>query len=302
VLDLNDPVESMLKMLRRLIGEDIHLAWLPVMNAGLVNMDPSQIDQILANLCINARDAIVGTGRITIETDAVCLDETFCAGYSDLVPGDYVKLTISDDGFGMSQEIQKNLFEPFFTTKELGKGTGLGLATVYGIVKQNKGIITVSSEIGKGSCFTVFLPRVGNDSNPEYEKVADLSAAIRNITILVVEDSPPLLDMTAKMIKHLGHNALTASTPDEAVRVATEHKALIQLLLTDVIMPDMNGKELSKKLTAIYPGLKTIFMSGYTADIIAHQGVLEQNVNFIQKPFMLKDLLAKINETLSTIH
>lgn len=299
ILDLNDTVESMLKMLRRLIGEDIHLAWLPVMNAGLVNMDPSQIDQILANICINARDAITGIGKITIETDSVYLDETGCEGYSDLLPGDYVKLMISDDGCGMSKEVQKNLFEPFFTTKEPGKGTGLGLATVYGIVRQNKGMINVVSEPGKGSCFTIYLPRVLGDTDQENQYNTGLSEKNRSVTVLLVEDSSTLLNMTAKMLQHLGHIVLTATTPAEALRVAKEHNDAIHLLLTDVIMPEMNGRDLSKTLSVIYPTLRTIFMSGYTADIIAPHGVLEKGINFIQKPFSLKDLSNKIKETIS---
>lgn len=296
ILDFNDTVEGMLKMLRRLIGEDIHLAWHPVMNAGRVNMDPSQINQILANLCVNARDAIDGTGKITIETDTELMNESFCSCHSNLTPGEYVMLRIIDDGCGMSQEVQKNLFEPFFTTKEMGKGTGLGLATVYGIVKQNNGMITVSSEPGKGTCFTIYLPRFLGHSDHDDRDTAELSEKKRSITVLLVEDSSTLLSMTAKMLEHLGHRVITASTPDEALRVAKDNDRGVQLLLTDVIMPEMNGKDLSKVLSSIYPGLMTLFMSGYTADIIAPHGVLEKGIHFIQKPFVLKELSTKINE------
>ena len=301
ILDFNDTVESMLKMLRRLIGEDIHLAWLPGISAGMVNMDPSQIDQILANLCVNARDAISASGTITIQTDAVYLDETFCSGHSSISPGHYIKLVISDDGCGMSREVQKNLFEPFFTTKELGKGTGLGLATVYGIVKQNKGRITVQSEPGKGSSFILYLPRVLAPTDGEDQEKVSSRLENRSATVLLVEDSSTLLNMTAQMLRHLGHKVLTASSAEEAMNVVKTHQGGIQLLLTDVIMPDMNGKNLSQALSTLYPDLKTLYMSGYTADIIAPHGVLEKGIHFIHKPFKLSELSRKINETLTSL-
>ncbi len=295
VLDLNQVVEGMLKMLRQLIGEDIDLAWLPGKNIGLVKMDPSQIDQILANLCVNARDAIGETGRITIETDTVTFDPTYGVAHS-VVPGDYVLLAVSDNGCGMDAETLSHLFEPFFTTKE--RGTGLGLATVYGIVKQNKGVINVYSEPGQGTTCKIYLPRhaVGIDQMPR-ANVTQPNARGHE-TILLVEDEPMILEMTATMLKLQGYTVLAAATPGEAIQLAREHAGAISLLMTDVVMPEMNGRHLAKILLSLYPGLKPLFMSGYTANVIAHQGVLDEGVHFIQKPFIMKDLAAKIREVL----
>ena len=298
VLDLNEAVEGMLKMLRRLIGEDIDLVWLPDKNLWPVKVDPSQIDQILANLCINARDAIEGVGKLTIETGTTAFDEAYCAEHPGFVPGEYVLLAVSDDGSGMDKETQDKLFEPFFTTKEMGKGTGLGLATVYGIVKQNNGFINVYSEPGHGTTFKIYLPwHVGK---AEQLKIIDSTQAISrgHETVLLVEDESAILEITTTMLEHLGYTVLAASTTGEAIRLANEHPGEIHLLITDVVMPEMNGRKLAERLMPLHPNLKLLFMSGYTSNVIAHQGVLNEGVCFIQKPFSMKDFATKVREVL----
>lgn len=298
VLDLNEVVEGMLKMLRRLIGEDIDLAWLPGGGLWPVRIDPSQIDQILANLCVNARDAIGDTGKVTIETENVTVDEAYCSGHVGFLPGEFVVLAVSDDGCGMDADTLGRLFEPFFTTKELGKGTGLGLATIYGIVKQNQGFVNVYSEPGRGSTFRIYLPRHRTD--PSERPVAEpVRPSVRSHgTILVVEDEPAILVVVKAMLERDGYAVLAASTPDEAIRLATTHVGEIRLLLTDVIMPRMNGRDLASRLRAFHPGIEPLFMSGYTANVIAHHGVLDEGVHFIAKPFSAADLVAKVEEVL----
>ncbi len=302
VLDLNETVTGMLKMLGRLIGEDITLDWLPGAALWAVRMDPSQIDQVLANLCVNARDAITAAGgRITIETGNVAFDETDCLRHADCVPGEYVLLAVSDNGCGMDKETQERLFEPFFTTKGVGQGTGLGLATVYGIVKQNKGMINVYSERGKGTTFKLYWPRHTGRTEPRPQAESQGTPLARGQeTILMVEDEPAILAMARAMIERLGYRVIAASTPGEALRLAQEHAGQIHLLMTDVIMPEMNGRELAKRLLSLYPDLKRLFMSGYTANVIAHHGVLDEGVQFLQKPFTLKDLSTKIRQALES--
>jgi len=298
VLDLNETVEGMLKMLRRLIGEDIDLAWLPGGNLAPVRVDPSQLDQILANLCVNARDAIAGVGKITIETGAAALDKAYCAEHAGFVPGEYVLLAVSDNGCGMDAETLGHLFEPFFTTKELGKGTGLGLATVYGAVKQNNGFINVYSEPGHGTTFRIYLPRHAAKTVRPAEKGSEEPVARGHETVLLVEDEPAILEMVTMMLKREGYTVVGAGTPGEAIRLAREHTGPIHLLMTDVVMPEMNGRDLARNLMSIYPGINRLFMSGYTANVIAHHGVLDEGVHFIQKPFSMEDLAVKIREAL----
>ncbi len=298
VLNLNEAMESMLKMLRRLIGEEIDLVWRPGKALWLVQMDPAQIDQLLANLCINARDAIVGGGRITIETGNKIFDADFCSGHKGYIPGNYVMLTVTDDGSGMDRETRQHIFEPFFTTKGVGQGTGLGLAMAYGIVKQNGGFIDVYSEPDQGTSFKIYLPRCSGQEEPA-ETAGPLKPVGRGQeTVLLVEDEPAILDLGKQLLEIQGYRVLPAATPGKAIRLAEEHCGEIHLLLTDVIMPEMNGRELSRKLLFLYPGLKCLFMSGYTADIIAHHGVLEEGVHFLQKPFSLDALAAKVREAL----
>jgi PAS domain S-box-containing protein len=300
VLDLNRTVEGMLKMLHRLIGEDIELTWNPAVALWPVNMDPSQIDQILANLCVNARDAIGGVGKMTIETGNRTFDQDYCASHAGYIEGAYVQIVVSDNGSGMDREMLAHLFEPFFTTKAVGKGTGLGLATVYGIVKQNNGFINVYSEPGQGTTFKVYLPRHGSGPKQEVESAATIEATGGHEIILLVEDEPSILQMTKMMLERRGYTVLATSTPGEAIRIAREHPAEIHMLITDVVMPEMNGRDLARNLLSLYPSMKRLFMSGYTADVIAHHGVLDKGVNFIQKPFSGKDLAAKVREALAS--
>lgn len=298
VLNMNETVANMLKMLQRLIGEDIDLKWQSKANLWSIRADPSQIDQILANLCVNARDAIMRVGKVTIETVNTNLDEAYCADHEGLVPGDYVLLTVSDDGCGMDKETMDKIFEPFFTTKGVGKGTGLGLAMVYGIVKQNNGFIQVYSEPGQGTTFKIYLPRyIGETDEVKTEELPEPPKGGQE-TVLVVEDEPALLDLNKLLLEAQGYRVLSASTPNEALRLAEECTEGIHLLMTDVVMPEMNGRELAEKLLSLYPRLKCLFTSGYTAEIIAHHGVLDKGVYFIQKPFSRRDLAAKVREVL----
>lgn len=297
VLDLNDTVSGMLKMLGRLIGEDLELRWQPVAEVWRVNMDPAQLDQILANLVVNARDAIDGQGAITLATENVVFDDAYCADHPGFVPGEFVFLSVSDTGCGMSPETLERLFEPFFTTKELGSGTGLGLATVYGVVKQNDGFINVYSEPGLGSTFKIYLPRHRGAEEPAAETAVE-PPRTGTETVLLVEDEPAILHLTARVLTHLGYTVLAAASPVEALALADEHGERLDLLVTDVVMPAMTGKELADRLLAAYPGLKVLYMSGYTADVIGRRGVLDEGVQFIQKPFPVSGLGAKIRETL----
>ena len=298
VLDLNEIITNMLKMLQRLIGEDIDLKWQSEANLWLVKMDPTQIDQILANLCINARDAISDTGKITIETGNITLNKVYCADHEASAPGEYVMLIVSDNGCGMDKETIEKIFEPFFTTKGVGKGTGLGLATVFGIVKQNNGFIYVYSEPGQGTTFTIYLPRHVGKAGQVQPEVKQAPAQRGQETILLVEDEPDILNLTKMLLERQGYTVLAANTPGKAISLAGEHVGEINLLMTDVVMPEMNGRDLAKHLLALYPHLKCLFTSGYTADVIAHHGVLDEGVHFIQKPFSIKALAAKVREAL----
>ncbi|MBU3937153.1 MAG: PAS domain S-box protein, partial [Proteobacteria bacterium] len=298
VLDLNQAVESMLNMLRRLIGENIDLAWLPGAELAPVKMDPVQIDQLLANLCVNARDAIVDVGKVTIETGNVAFDEAYCAEHPGFVAGGYVLLAVSDDGCGMDKKTLDQIFEPFFTNKEVGQGTGLGLSVVYGIVKQNNGFINVYSEPEKGTTFKIYLSRYADQVfKIKRERIAEIPLSHGEM-VLVVEDEPALLKMSKLMLEKLGYRVIAASTPHEALGVAEEHAGEIHLLLTDVVMPGMNGCDLAERMQTRNPRLKILFMSGYTANVIAHRGVLGEGTNFIQKPFSMNDLAVKVREAL----
>ncbi|MFO7568849.1 MAG: PAS domain S-box protein, partial [Smithellaceae bacterium] len=297
-LDLNKTVESMLKMLTRLIGEDIDLVWLPRTGPCPIKMDPVQVDQILANLCVNARDAIADVGKITIETGEAVFDDTYCAAHFGYVEGDYVLLAVSDDGCGMDKETLDQIFDPFFTSKAVGQGTGLGLSMVHGIVKQNNGFINVYSEVGKGTTFKIYLPRYSEQAVAAHQdKVVAVPLGHGEI-ILVVEDEPELLTLDKMILEKLGYRVLVAATPTEALRLAHEHAHKIDLLITDIILPEMNGRELAERLQSLCPEMKIMFMSGYTANVIAFRGVLDTNVNFIQKPFSITDLSVAVRNAL----
>ncbi len=295
-LDLNRAVEGMLRMLRRLIGEDVSLVWRPGDGPATVRMDPTQVDQILANLCVNARDAITGAGRITIETGIETLGEDV-ARPEGVAPGDYVRLTVSDDGCGMDEETRLHAFEPFFTTKESGQGTGLGLATVYGIVRQNEGVIRLESAPGRGTRCVLWLPWAELASVVEApEKTPEATSA--GESILLVEDEPANLRVTRLLLERLGYRVTGVGTPAEALALDDAVLVSFDLLLTDVVMPGMNGRELAGRLARRRPGLRCLFMSGYTADVIAHHGILEGGVDFIQKPFSKTVLAARLRAVL----
>ncbi len=293
-LDLNQAVEKSLKMLRRLVGEDVSLVWQPVTELGSIKIDPIQIDQILTNLCVNARDAIEDIGNITIETGKALFDEQYCAQHIGFIPGRYIMLAVSDDGCGMDKEMLRKIFEPFFSSKEVGKGTGLGLSTVYGIVKQNNGFINVYSEPGNGTIFHVYLMEYSDTVANIQHEIVEIAPAGHGETVMFVEDEPALLKLGVLMLEQLGYQVLAAATPVEALALAGDSHDEMSLLITDVVMPGMNGRELAERIKILYPAMQTLFMSGYTASVITKRGVLEDGVNFIQKPFSMKDLGVKV--------
>jgi CheY-like chemotaxis protein len=297
LLDVNATVTGMISMLRRLIGEDIQLNWIPAAQPCMVDIDPAQVDQILANLCVNARDAIVGVGTIIIETAAATIDGSYSKRHVEALPGAYIQLSVSDSGGGMDKETVGRLFEPFFTTKEPGKGTGLGLATVYGIVKQNHGFLNVYSEPDHGTTFKIYLP-AKRQKEENMENNASLSPPAGHETVLLVEDEPAMLHMATQLLQRLGYHVLPAPTPGEAIRIASTYEGTIDLLVTDVVMPEMNGRQLATHLCTILPGLRCLFMSGYTNNVIAHRGVLDEGIQFIAKPFTTTAFGNKIREIL----
>ena len=298
ILDLNMTVEGMLKMIRRLIGEDLELVWLPGDGVWSVNMDPSQLDQILVNLCVNARDAIADVGHVTIETQNMTFDEEYCAEHDGFRPGDFALLMVSDDGCGMNRELVEKIFEPFFTTKKLGEGTGLGLSTVYGIVKQNLGFINVYSEPGEGTTIKVYLPRHASMADTQEHRDPEDIPRANGETILLVEDEESILVLGQRMLAALGYTVLIAGSPEEAITLARTTESKIDLLITDVIMPGMNGRVLAEQLQAVRPTIKVLYMSGYTANVIAHHGVLNKGVHFVPKPLSRQLLATKVREAL----
>jgi PAS domain S-box-containing protein len=298
LLDLNDTISGMFKMLRRLIREDIDLSWMPGMELWQVKIDPIQVDQVLVNLLVNAGDAISGSGAIIIKTENVFIEDSSVGESGELAPGDYVLLSVSDTGTGMSREVREKAFEPFFTTKELGKGTGLGLSTVYGIIKQNDGFIYVESKPREGATFKIYLPRSEDEAAAAPSGEAGGERRKGTETILLVEDDEAILNLSRMILESLGYAVIAAHTPLHAIQLAEEHTGNIRLLLTDVVMPGMNGRELLETLRVAIPGLKHLFMSGYTADVIAHRGVVDEGVNFIQKPFRIDDLATKVRQVL----
>ena len=299
VLDLNATISNMLNLLRRLIGEDVMIIWQPDAALWPVTLDPSQIDQILTNLIINARDAIQGTGTITIETRNTTLDQPYCDLHAGATPGNYVLLTVSDTGCGMDRETLAHIFEPFFTTKAFGKGTGLGLSMVYGIVKQNNGFISVYSEPGQGTQFKIYWPYVlGENAHPAIGH-APAAAVGGDETILLVEDEEAVRAIARNFLSSLGYTVLAAEDPEKALRLAAEHPGEIQLLLTDVIMPGMNGRDLAQRLSEIRPSMKRLFISGFTADVLTQRGILADGLNFLGKPFTRDKLARKVREALT---
>ena len=298
VVNLNQIVGDMDQMLQRLIGEDIELVTLPRENLGSVMADTGQIEQVVLNLAINARDAMPRGGKLTIETAEAELDENYSAFHFDVPPGHYVSLIVSDNGIGMDAKTLSYAFEPFFTTKEIGKGTGLGLSTVYGIVKQSGGHVTVYSEPGVGTTFKIYLPRVEALPDVTASSTRHPVQAGGTETVLVVEDEEPVRRLVCRSLEAQGYKTLSAAGPNEALAVCEEHAGEIHLMLTDVVMPRLGGKGLAKQATAVRPGMKVLFMSGYTDDAIVHHGVLDAGTPFLQKPFTPSALSRKVREVL----
>lgn len=298
VIDLNNIIDDMLKMLHRLIGENIELIWIPGNRLWHVNLDPAQLNQVIVNLIVNARDAIKDIGTITIETNNIVLDQVYCKSHPGFEPGEYVMLAISDNGIGMGKDTLEHIFEPFFTTKDVDKGSGLGLPTVYGIIKQNNGFINVYSEPKKGTTFKIYIPRLeGDTAGSQVSENTDIAMS-KGETVLVVEDERDVLDLCVYMLEELGYKVIAANRPTEAIKGIRDYKGDIHLLITDVIMPEMNGKELATAIKEIRPIIKCLFMSGYANNAIVHNGIIMDDTTYLQKPFTFHDLSFKIREAL----
>jgi PAS domain S-box-containing protein len=298
VLDLNAATSELEKMLRRLIGEHIEITFKRSPALGLVKMDPGQVEQVLMNLAVNARDAMPQGGKLCIETANVELDETYARQNLFVTPGPHVMLSVSDTGCGIDKETQLHIFEPFFTTKEPGKGTGLGLSTVYGIAKQNAGYIMVYSEVGKGTTFRLYLPRLAGAAEVVPQLHAPETVPCGTETVLIVEDEEPLRILARTCLESNHYSVLDAPDGAAALELVKKHPGRIHLLLTDVVMPGINGRELANRLTALQPEIKVLYMSGYTNDLIDQQGILDQDTALIEKPFTLRSLLAKVYQVL----
>jgi PAS domain S-box-containing protein len=298
VLDLNAVVADTLKMLERLIGENIELITIPAPDLGRVKADQGQIEQVIRNLAINARDAMPQGGKLTITIANAEMDDISIRQHPGAVPGSYVVLSVSDTGCGMDHGTQTHIFEPFFTTKELGKGTGLGLSTVYGIMKQSGGYISVYSELGRGTTFKSYLPRV-EQSVTQGSPGKNIKEPVRAWeTVLLVEDSSPLRELARELLEHNGYTVLEAANGADAIQVAEKYGKPIHLLLTDVVMPGMDGSKLAERMSHTYPGIKVLYMSGYTDDAIVHHGVLDSGITLLQKPFTRESLTRKVREVL----
>lgn len=295
--EINDVIDSIKKMIGRLIGEDIDLIFIPGKDIWKIKVDFSQINQVMINLAVNARDAIAKEGTLTIKTTNITFEEDYCSKNVGFIKGQFIMISINDSGKGMDEETLSHIFEPFFTTKKQGKGTGLGLSIVYGIATQNNWLIKVYSKLGVGTTFEIYIPRWIGKKKQNKISAKKLETS-KTGTILLVEDDDMVREMTMKMLTSVGYSVITASSPDQAISYCKKDNFDFQLLLTDVIMPKMNGKELRDTIELIRPGIKTLFMSGYSANVIAHRNVSEHGVNFIQKPFHLDELIQKIQESL----
>jgi two-component system, cell cycle sensor histidine kinase and response regulator CckA len=286
------------KMLRRVIGEDIELAIHLQPDLGRVKADPGQLSQVLMNLAVNSRDAMPNGGKLVIETANVELDDTYGRQHLGAKPGPHVMLALSDTGTGMNSEILSHIFEPFFTTKETGKGTGLGLSMVYGIVKQSNGYIMAYSEPGRGTTFKIYFPRTEESVSPAYKLEEEIRRGTE--TVMVVEDEAALRELTCVLLEDAGYTVLESSGAEEAIETAKDLQRKIDLLLTDVVMPRLDGRELANQMVSLRPNLRVLFMSGYTDDVIGHRGVLTQGTILVQKPFTKRTLLKKVRETLDS--
>jgi PAS domain S-box-containing protein len=300
VINLNDVVLNLDSLLRRLIGEDIEVFTVPASDLGSVKADPGQIEQVIMNLALNSRDAMPHGGKLTLETSNATLDDAYSRQHQPVEPGRYVMLAVSDTGMGMGPETLSRIFEPFYTTKEVGKGTGLGLSMVYGIVKQSGGYIWVYSEPNRGTTFKIYLPRV---DQPAEQAAADKRPAqvMRGTeTILLVEDDPQLRQLSSSVLSHCGYRVLTAGTPEEGLEICKTNQRDIRLLVTDVVMPRINGRQLAERVLQFCPNLKVLYISGYTDNAIVHYGVLDPGLWFLPKPFTLSALVAKVREVLDS--
>ena len=301
VLDLNSVVKGTEKMVRRLIGEDIEVVTVLPPELGAIRSDPAQLEQVIINLAVNARDAMPNGGKLIFETANVQLDQTYADTHSAVTPGPYVMLAVSDTGSGMDAHTRAHVFEPFFTTKEKGKGTGLGLATVYGIVKQSRGNIWVYSELGVGTTFKIYLPRVVASMEPAQPLLIRTSQPQGSETILLVEDEESIRSLVLRILQAHGYTVLEAGRPYEALEISKRFDGPIHLLFTDVVMPQMSGREVAERISAARPNTKILYMSGYTDQAIAHHGVLNPGVPFLQKPFTPEALTLKVREVLDTV-
>jgi CheY-like chemotaxis protein len=299
VLDLNEVVQGSEQMLRRLLGEDIELVMRYDSNVSRVRVDPGQIDQVVMNLSLNARDAMPTGGKLTIETKDVVLDESYATGHFGVVPGPYVMLAVSDTGIGMDADTQSRIFEPFFTTKEAGKGTGLGLSTVFGIVRQSEGHIWVYSEPGNGSTFKVYLPRAAGQEI-DLEDFVEPVTLDGTETILLVEDQDEVRRVAQEILTRHGYHVIAAQNAGEALLGCERHPRTIHLLLTDVIMPQMSGRELADRLASVRPEMKVLYMSGYTDNAIVHHGILDSGLAYVQKPLVPEALARRVREVLDS--
>ena len=298
VLNPNKVVLNVEKMLRRLIGEDIEFCTVLDPSAGNIKADPGQIEQVIMNLAVNARDAMPKGGKLTVTTANTFLDDCNLEHFPDLSPGEYVMLAITDTGTGMSEEVKAHLFEPFFTTKPAGKGTGLGLATCFGIVKQNAGHINLDSELGRGTTFKIYFPQVQSALEHAYAPTQPAAVAGGCETVLLVEDEPAVRELTAYILRDKGYTVFEAANGEEGLRLAHQHEGKIDLVVTDVVMPVMGGKEMADNLRASYPDTKVLFTSGYTEDAIGQHGVLRPGIVFLQKPYVTATLARKVREVL----
>ncbi len=299
VMNVNSAIENMIKMIKRLIGENVYLDWVPRIDIPNVFIDPSQFDQIILNLCVNARDAVNDGGRITISTALETIDNiSGLSEHNSMEPGDYCVITVRDNGSGMDPDTLSHIFEPFFSTKSQTQGTGLGLATIYGIVKQNHGYIHVSSEINQGSEFQIFLPVYDETGEAEIKNETSGFPQGQGELIVLVEDEPAILKMAEIMISSLGYEVWATRSASDVIESFEKNKRKVDLLLTDIVMPEMNGKELGEKIRAINPAVKILFMSGYTSNIIGEHGLIEESINFISKPFTKNEIAHKIYEVL----
>lgn len=298
IINLNKIIIEHMSILRRILREDIEIKTLLAPDLGNINMDPVQVEQVILNICVNARDAMPSGGKLTIETKNCEFDEKYINNHPEAKMGKYIMLEISDSGVGMSQNTMSNIFEPFFTTKELDKGTGLGLAMVYGIVKQNQGFIFVYSEPGKGASFKIYFPMINEKNDQNQKEIINDADLHGEETILIVEDDENVMEVTESALKSYGYNTITAVNGKKAIEIFKKHASEINLVLTDVIMPEMGGKELIKNLIALNPGLKVIYFSGYSDNSIVNHGILDENIEYIQKPFAIEKLLLKIRSVL----